>query len=164
MNQPQSSTTIRPAVREDAQLILDFIHGLAKYENLSDEVIITKEQIQSSLFTAKPYAEVIIAEYAGEPSGFALYFYNFSTFLGKPGIYLEDLFVVEDMRGKGIGGNLLKHLANLCVTNDFGRLEWCVLDWNEPAINVYDGMGASAMKEWIPYRLTGDELVSFAAG
>jgi GNAT superfamily N-acetyltransferase len=162
MQPSQSHITIRPARQDDSPLIRKFIRDLAEYEKLLDQVDITEEQIDEHLFGDSSYASVIIAEYKGVPAGFALYFHTFSTFLGKPGIYLEDLFVSQDKRGLGIGSALLKHLAQLCIKNDFGRLEWSVLDWNEPAIKVYDRIGAKPMSEWIPYRLSGAELDDFA--
>ncbi len=153
---------IRQAKKEDAALILDFIKALAEYENLSGMVSASVEDIERNLFSDKPVAEVILGEYNGKAVGFALYFYNFSTFLGKPGIYLEDLFVLEPMRGKGFGKALLSCLAKLAVDKGCGRLEWCVLDWNTPSIDFYKSLGAEIMKEWLLNRLTGDALYKLA--
>ena len=153
---------IRKAQKEDAGLILDFIKALAEYENLSGMVSATVEDIERNLFSDKPVAEVLLGEYEGKPVGFALFFYNFSTFLGKPGIYLEDLFVLEPMRGKGFGKALLSCLAKLAVDKGCGRLEWCVLDWNTPSIDFYKSLGAEIMKEWLLNRLTGEALYSLS--
>jgi GNAT superfamily N-acetyltransferase len=156
--------TVRSAKKEDVSLILWFIKGLAEYEKLSHEVVATEQGLGQHLFGPEPKAEVLIGEYKGQPVGFALFFYNFSTFLGKPGIYLEDLFVIPEMRGQGFGKALLKHLAGLAVERDCGRLEWAVLDWNEPSIKFYESLGARLMKEWIINRLTGEKLLELASG
>lgn len=156
------SLTIRKAQIQDCELILNFIQGLAEYEKLAHEVVATTELLQENLFGLNPKAEVLIAEYNSEPAGFALFFHNFSTFLGKPGIYLEDLFVYPHLRGHGIGKSLLKHLAQLAVERNCGRLEWSVLDWNKPAIDFYVSVGSVPMDEWTVYRLTGDKLKNFA--
>ncbi len=153
---------IRKAEKKDAQLILDFIKALAAYEKLSEMVCASVSDIEKNLFSEKPVAEVVFGEYKGEAVGFALYFYNFSTFLGKPGIYLEDLFVLESMRGKGFGKELLHYLAKLAVDRGYGRLEWNVLDWNTPSIEFYKSIGAEIKKEWLLNRLTGDALVKLA--
>jgi GNAT superfamily N-acetyltransferase len=153
---------IRPAQVEDCGLILDFILQLADYEKLSNEVVATESQLKQTLFNDKPFAEVVIAEYQGQAAGMALYFYNYSTFLAKPGLYLEDLFVVPDMRGKKIGKALLIHLAQLAVKKDCGRFEWSVLDWNQPAIDFYRSIGAVGMQGWTGQRVTGDALTSLA--
>jgi GNAT superfamily N-acetyltransferase len=150
--------TIRFANEPDVPLILQFIRGLAEYERLTHEVTATEELLRETLFGARRVAEVIIGEYAGEPVGFALFFHNFSTFLGRPGIYLEDLFVRPEMRGRGFGRVLLTYLAKLARDRRCGRLEWSVLDWNEPAIGFYKRLGAVAMDEWTTYRLTGESL------
>lgn len=150
--------TIREAGEEDVALILWFIRGLAEYEKLSHEVVATEEGLRAQLFGDKQVAEVVIGEYRAEPVGFALFFHNFSTFLGKPGIYLEDLFVIPEMRGKGFGKTFLAFLARLAVERDCGRLEWAVLDWNEPSIKFYESLGARLMKEWLINRLDGEEL------
>lgn len=153
---------IRSATEHDVPLILSFITHLAKYEKLSHEVTATEELLRDKLFGAKPYAEVILGYLDNEPVSFALFFHNFSTFLGKPGIYLEDLYVHENARGAGIGRKMLTYLARLCKQRDCGRLEWWVLDWNEPAIDFYHRLGARAMDEWTVFRLTGTELDELA--
>jgi len=155
--------TIRPAVETDASLVLWFIRQLADYERLSHEVEANEDMIQKALFGPRPYAEVVIGEYRSEPVGFALFFHNFSTFVGKPGIHLEDLFVIPEMRGRGFGKTMLQYLARLAVERDCGRLEWAVLDWNEPAIEFYESIGARLMKEWIINRLSGNELSELAS-
>jgi GNAT superfamily N-acetyltransferase len=152
---PNPDFTIRKAEKKDAALILEFIKHLAEYEKLSHMVSASVEDIYKNIFSEKPVAEVVFAEYKGEAVGFALYFYNFSTFLGKPGIYLEDLFVLESMRGKGFGKALLVYLAKLAVEKDCGRLEWAVLDWNIPAIEFYKSLGAEIQKEWLLNRVRG---------
>lgn len=151
-----------PATVDDVPLILAFIKKLAAYERLAHEVVATEEDLRDALFGTRPYAEVVIARYENEPVGFALFFHNFSTFGGKPGIYLEDLFVDEAHRGKGFGKALLIHLAKLAVERNCGRLEWAVLDWNEPSINFYKGLGAVPMDEWTVFRVTGDALENLA--
>jgi GNAT superfamily N-acetyltransferase len=155
---------IRSATRDDANLILKFISDLAEYEKLAHEVVATTEQVETTLFGDQPPAEVVIAEWEAKPAGFALFFTNYSTFLGQPGIYLEDLFVDPGFRDKGIGKELLIYLARLAVDRDCGRLEWSVLDWNEPAIRFYENIGAQGMPEWVQYRLSGDALSTLAGG
>jgi len=155
--------SIRTATERDVPLILDLIRGLADYERLAHEVTATEATLRASLFGPRPSAEVLIAEAAGEPVGFALFFHNFSTFVGKHGIYLEDLFVKPEWRGKGVGRQLLVHLARLAVERDCGRLEWAVLDWNEPAIRFYRGLGAKPMHDWTVFRVAGDTLHQLAA-
>lgn len=152
---------IRFAQREDTELVLKFIKELADYEELLDEVVADKETLEESLFD-REMAEVIIAEYQDKPVGFALFFHNFSTFLGKPGIYLEDLYVKPEYRGNGFGKKLLAFLADLTVKRDCGRLEWWVLDWNKSSIDFYESLGAKAMDEWTVYRLTGKSLQELA--
>jgi GNAT superfamily N-acetyltransferase len=154
---------IRRATERDVPLILDLIKGLAEYEKLAHEVTASEAGLRQSLFGASPGAEVIIAEAGTEPAGFALFFHNFSTFVGKRGIYLEDLFVKPAFRSKGVGRRLLVHLAQLAVERDCGRLEWAVLDWNEPAIRFYRGLGAQPMHDWTVFRLAGDTLHQLAA-
>jgi len=149
---------IRPAVAADAPLVLEFIRELAEYERLAHEVVATVPDLESSLFGHQPAAEVLIAEYQGEPAGFALFFTNFSTFLGLPGIYLEDLFVRTRFRGRGIGKSLLVYIAQLVVQRGWDRLDWSVLDWNEPSINFYRSLGARSLDDWMRFRLAGDEL------
>jgi GNAT superfamily N-acetyltransferase len=157
-----SEFQIRSANEVDVKLILRFIKGLGEYEKLSHVVVATEEKLHKSLFQQK-MAEVIIGEYKGEPVGFALFFHNYSTFLGQAGIYLEDLFIIPEMRGKGFGKRMLKHLAKLVVERDCGRLEWACLDWNEPSICFYKGLGAEALNDWTVYRLTGETLQKMAA-
>jgi GNAT superfamily N-acetyltransferase len=149
---------LRPAGRQDLNLILEFIRQLAEYEKLSDACVATTEGLDLHLFGEHPKAEVVIAEWDGSPAGFALFFHNFSTFLAKPGIYLEDLFVKPEFRGHGIGKALLIHLARLASLRCCGRVEWSVLDWNEPSIQFYKSLGAVAMDDWTGFRLTGEAL------
>ncbi|MDT3740064.1 MAG: GNAT family N-acetyltransferase [Candidatus Kapabacteria bacterium] len=151
------SLTIRKAEIEDAELILGFIRDLAEFEKLSDVVSAEVTQIREKLFYDKPAAEVIIAEWEGIPAGFALYFYNFSTFLAKRGLYLEDLFVKPEFRSLGIGKALLKKCASIAVEADCGRMEWSVLNWN-PAREFYEYLGAKPMDEWTVYRIAGEKL------
>jgi GNAT superfamily N-acetyltransferase len=153
---------IEPATEGDAALILRFIRGLAAYENLSDACVATEEALRRTLFGERPAAEVLLAFWNDEPAGFALYFSSYSTFLAQPGIYLEDLFVEPEMRGHGIGTALLAQLARVAVERNCGRLEWSVLDWNEPSIGFYRSLGAVAMDEWTGYRLTDAALERLA--
>ena len=153
---------IRHADEKDVSLIFWFIEGLADYEKLSHEVVATEDLLREHLFGPNPKAEVVIGEYRSEPVGFALFFHNFSTFVGKPGIYLEDLFVVPEMRGRGFGKALFQYLARLAVERNCGRLEWAVLDWNEPSIKFYESLGAKTMKEWLISRLDGEALSKLA--
>jgi len=154
---------LRFATTNDVSLILGFIKELADYENMSADVVATEEILRESLFE-RNIAEVIIGEYKNEPIGFALFFHNFSTFLGKPGIFLEDLYVQPEMRGKGIGKIILSFLAKLAIDRKCGRLEWCCLDWNEPSIKFYKQLGASSMDEWTVYRLDDEALDQLASG
>ncbi|HUG27091.1 MAG TPA: GNAT family N-acetyltransferase [Gemmatimonadales bacterium] len=156
------SLTIRPAVAADVPLILEFIRGLAEYERLAHEVVATEELLHRWLFGERPVAEVLLAELNEAPAGFALYFHNFSTFLGRPGIYLEDLFVRPAFRGRGVGVRLLGELARLAVDRGCGRLEWSVLEWNASAIGFYRALGAVAQDEWTVFRVTGDALTRLA--
>lgn len=156
--------SIRSARAEDIPLIAQFIRDLAEYERLAHEVRFDEAVLQAKLFGPRPYAEVLIGEIDGAPQGFALFFHNFSTFEGKPGIYLEDLFVRPEARGSGLGKALLKRLAALAVERDCARLEWSVLDWNEPSIQFYLGLGAKAMDEWTIYRVDGGALGELAKG
>jgi GNAT superfamily N-acetyltransferase len=158
-----SEIHIRPATEADVPLIVRLIHGLAEYERLLHECEATEERVRASLFGPKPDAEVVIAEADGVPAGFALFFHNYSTFLARRGIYLEDLFVFPEFRGRGIGRALLVHLARLAVARECGRLEWSVLDWNEPAIRFYRSLGAVPMDEWTVQRVTGEALDRLAA-
>lgn len=153
---------IRPAIRSDAALIAALIHELADYEKLRHECHATAENIGESLFGARPRAECVIAGLDGHAVGFALFFHNYSTFLAKPGLYLEDLFVRPEARGHGVGKALLAHLAQLAVQRGCGRFEWSVLDWNAPAIAFYESLGARAQSEWSIYRVTGDALAQLA--
>ncbi len=154
--------SIRTATVDDVPLILDFIRGLADYEKLAHEVVATEATLRQTLFGATPAAHVVIAEVEGRPAGFALYFFNYSTFLAKPGLYLEDLFVKPEYRGAGTGKALLLHLAKIANTRGCGRMEWSVLDWNEPAIKFYETLGARRMNEWQICRLTGPALAQYA--
>ena len=157
----ENKLTFRFASREDTGLVLDFIKRLAEYEKMSDQVIADEQTIEHNIFDRK-FAEVIFAEENGKAVGFALFFHNFSTFLGKPGIYLEDLFVLPEYRGKGYGKALLKKLASIAVERGCGRLEWCCLDWNKPSIDFYLSLGAVPMSDWTTYRITGDTLNALA--
>jgi len=154
---------IRAATINDAAVILALIKDLAEYEHLSHEVAATEEDIRQSLFGDRPVAQALIGEHEGMPISFALFFYNFSTFLGKPGIYLEDLYVQPEYRSNGFGRRMLAHIARLAKERNCGRFEWSVLDWNEPAIRTYDRLNATPMKEWILYRLTGEALNKLAS-
>ncbi len=149
---------IRKAVEADVAVILSLIKELAVYEKLSHEVTATEEILRNSLFGKKSFAEVILAEYNGETAGQALFFHNFSTFLGRPGIYLEDLFVRPQYRGKGIGKKLLMEVIKIAKERKCGRVEWVVLNWNEPAINFYKSLGAELMDEWTTFRLTENKF------
>ncbi len=148
-----SSLTIRPAKADDVSLISRFIKDLADYEKLSHEVVATEKSLSETLFGSKPVAQVIIGEIDGTPSGFALYFYTYSTFLGRSGIYLEDLFVREQNRGCGLGRALIVHLAEEAYKQGCGRMDWAVLNWNRPSIDFYQSLGAKAQDEWTGYRL-----------
>jgi GNAT superfamily N-acetyltransferase len=157
---------IRKAVESDVPQILRFIRALAEYERLLDACVADESSLRRTLFggPSSSYAEVLIASWDGVPAGFALFFHNYSTFLAKPGIYLEDLFVDPESRGKGIGKALLVALAKIAVERDCGRVEWSVLDWNEPSIGFYKSLGAVAMDEWTVYRVTGSALQTLADG
>jgi GNAT superfamily N-acetyltransferase len=155
-------TLIRFAEEADTPLILEFIRGLAEYEHLLGEVNAAEEGLRRYIFDEKK-AEVLICEYDGEAAGFALFFHNFSTFLGKPGLYIEDLFVKPAFRGKGLGKLLLVSCAGIAAERDCGRLEWSCLDWNEPSIAFYKSQGARPMSEWTVYRLNAEELQKLAA-
>lgn len=155
--------TIEPAAPADVPTILRLIRALAEYERMSDEVVATEAGLRESLFSERPAAECLIAREDGRPVGFALYFHNFSTFRGTRGLYLEDLFVEPDCRGRGYGRALLQRLAQLAVARGCARFEWSVLDWNAPAIGFYRSVGAAVLDEWRICRLTGDKLATFAA-
>jgi GNAT superfamily N-acetyltransferase len=156
---------IRQATRKDINTIYDFIKGLAIYEKLENEFIATHKELEQTIFDNN-YANVLIGNEVDEaqnetPVCFALYFFNYSTFLGKPGIYLEDLFVIPEKRSLGYGTKMLKELVNIALTKNCGRVEWSVLNWNSPAIKVYEGIGAKPQSEWTVYRLTENEMINF---
>ncbi|HJR67758.1 MAG TPA: GNAT family N-acetyltransferase [Gemmatimonadaceae bacterium] len=153
---------IRFATVDDVPLIRTLIRGLAEYERLANEAVVTEADLRASLFGERPAAEVLIAEAGDEAAGFALFFHNYSTFLGKRGLYLEDLFVFPAHRGLGIGRALMSRLAQLAVERSCGRFEWWVLDWNESAIHFYETLGARAMSDWTVYRLSGEPLARLA--
>ncbi|MDD1959299.1 MAG: GNAT family N-acetyltransferase [Pseudomonas capeferrum] len=158
------SLTIRPAVRTDAAQILAFITELADYERARHEVVASVDDIERSLFDEGSTVHSLICERDGLAVGFAVYFYSYSTWLGRNGIYLEDLYVTPEQRGDGAGRKLLRHIASEAVENNCGRLEWSVLDWNAPAIGFYQSLGAEAQSEWLRYRLDGEKLLAFARG
>ncbi len=153
-----AAITIRPATPDDAATVLSFIHALAVYEREPDAVETTEDTLGSQIGTSPPPFECVLAEEDGVARGFALFFHSYSTWRGKRGIYLEDLFVPEEHRGRGIGGALLRHVARVAVERDCARLEWSVLDWNEPALGFYRALGAVAMDEWTVHRVTDDAL------
>ncbi len=154
------AVSIRPAEPADVPVVADLIRQLARFEKLEHEVVLTEELLKAGLFGARPYAEAVLAEEDGGAIGFALFFQSFSTFLARPGIYLEDLFVLPDHRGRGVGRALLAHLAQIAVERECGRLEWAVLNWNHEAIRFYERLGARPNSEWTVYRLTGEALRS----
>jgi GNAT superfamily N-acetyltransferase len=153
---------IRPGELGDVPVIAELIRGLSRYERLEQMVTMTEAKLTAALFGEPRYAETLIAEGDGKPVGFALFFHNFSTFLAQPGLYLEDLFVVPEHRGSGIGRKLLERLAQIAVERGCGRLEWAVLDWNTDAIGFYERLGAKPNSEWTVFRLTGESLVALA--
>lgn len=153
---------IRPAMDADAGLILQLIRALAIYEKAEHEVLSSEADIQRHILSADSVASALIIEHAGQPVGFAVYFFNYSTWLGKPGLFLEDLFVLPEARGLGAGKALLIHLAKLAVAKDCGRFEWNVLKWNQPAIDFYQSLGAAAQDEWVGYRIDGERLQALA--
>jgi GNAT superfamily N-acetyltransferase len=155
--------TIRPAQPADAALVLSFVRKLADYERLTGEVQASEADLRAALFGPRPSAEVVLAEQDGRAVGFALFFHTFSTFVGKPGLWLEDIFVDPEVRGRGCGRALMAHLARLAVERDCGRFEWSVLNWNEPSIAFYRGLGAQAMDAWTGFRLSGEKLERLAA-
>ena len=159
-----SGLDISPANAADVPLILALINELAEYEKLRHESVATEASISQALFGPKPHAEALIARFDGEPAGFALFFHNFSTFLGKPGLYLEDLFVRPAYRGRAIGKSLLRYLAALTLERDCGRFQWQVLDWNRPSRDFYETLGAEPDPQWVNYRMTGDALRRLAEG
>lgn len=154
--------SLRPAIPADVPLIRTLIQGLAEYERLAAECVATEDGLRATLFGPSPDAEVVLAFLDGAPAGFALFFHNYSTFLARRGLYLEDLFVLPELRGKGVGTALLQHLARLAMERECGRFEWAVLDWNEPAIRFYESLGAVPMTDWTTYRLTGEALALLA--
>ncbi len=159
------SHSLRSARPADLPIVLGLIRALADYEKLTHEVVATEKRLRASLFPAdgaRPDAHCVIAEAGGAPAGFALYFFNYSTFLARPGLYLEDLFVKPEFRGQGLGKALLLHLAKLANDRGCGRMEWAVLDWNKPAIEFYESLGAKRLKEWQICRLTGPSLAQYA--
>lgn len=158
----QSELIIKQAKEEDVPLILSFIKKIAEYEKLSHEVIATEEILRESLFGEKPSAEVVFGYLNNEPVAYAVYFYNFSTFIGKKGLYLEDLFVLPELRGSGIGKKMLIYLIKKSVEENCGRMEWAVLDWNEPAIKFYKSLGAKPMDEWTTFRMDEEALRKIA--
>lgn len=155
--------SLKMATEQDVPVILTFIRALAEYERMADAVIATEDGLRQTLFGPRPYAECVIARWQGQPAGFALFFHNYSTFLGRPGLYLEDLFVKPELRGQGVGRALLQFLARLAQERNCGRLEWSVLDWNEPAIGFYKSIGAVPLDDWTIFRLK-DEALSRLAG
>jgi GNAT superfamily N-acetyltransferase len=157
------SLEIQSATEKDIPLVLSFIRKLAEYEKLSHQVVATEELLRNYLFGSRPMAEVVIARWNAEPVGFALFFHNFSTFLARPGIYLEDLFVDPPYRGRGIGKALLIHLARIAKERGCGRFEWSVLDWNQPSIDFYKALGAVPLDDWTIFRVNGDALDRLAA-
>lgn len=161
---PNTAVLIRPARETDVPAILSLIEALADYERLRDQCVATEARLRETLFSARPAAEVLIAEDSGgSVAGFALFCGNYSTFLARPGIWLEDLFVRPEFRGQGLGRMLLAELARLAVDRGCGRVEWAVLDWNAPSIGFYESLGARGMTEWTTFRLTGDDLTALAA-
>ena len=149
---------IRRATEKDLPVIVSFIRQLAEYERMSNEVVMTEDDMRRSLFGDRRFAEVLLAYFQEKPVGFAVFFHNFSTFLGKPGLYLEDLFVIPEMRGNGFGRALLIELAKIARERNCGRLQWAVLDWNEPAINFYKNLGAVPMSDWTIFGVAGEAL------
>ena len=154
---------IKPATIDDTPLVLKFIKGLAEYEKLEDECVATEDGLRQTMFGANPMAEAVIGYSGDQAVGFALFFHTFSTFLGAPSLYLEDLFVLPEWRGKGLGRQLLSYLARLAADRGCQRLEWAVLDWNEPSIGFYKGLGAVPRDEWTTYRLSGEALVKLGS-
>jgi GNAT superfamily N-acetyltransferase len=161
--QPDTVVQIRPAKEADAPLVLEFIRKLAEYGDIASEATVNEAEVRSALFGPRPVAEAILAYAGNEPAGFAVYSFTFSSFLGKPGIYVEDLFVENQFRGKGIGKSLLVTLARLGRERGCGRLEWSVLNWNEQAMEFYQDLGAVPMDEWTTFRLTGEALDRLAS-
>lgn len=152
---------IREAKKEDLDSVINLIKELAKYENMEDQITFTKDDYEKSLFE-KQYAKALVCEYKNNIIGYAIYFYSFSTFLGKGGIYLEDLYIQKEFRNKGIGKKILKTLAQICINENLGRLEWACLDWNEPSLAFYKKIGAKTLDEWISLRIDGQNLIKLA--
>lgn len=159
-----STLHIRDAEAADSELILHFVRELARYEKAEHEVVATRADIEASIFGEHSTVRALICEADGQPIGFAVYFFNYSTWQGRRGLYLEDLYVSPEYRGSGAGKALLRHLARIAVTGGCGRFEWSVLDWNEPAIKFYESIGAKAKSEWVGYQLAGEALVAFSEG
>jgi len=157
-----SNISIRPAVSNDCKVILHFITELAIYEKAEHEVLATEESIKQSIFSENSQVFALICEHQGEAIGIAIYFYSYSTWLAKSGLYLEDLYISQAFRGQGAGKKLLKHIANIALDNDCARFEWRCLDWNQPSRDFYESVGAVAQSEWVGYRLTGKALSDFA--
>ena len=164
METADARPTLRPAREDDAPLILALVRELAEYERAPDECRATEPALRATLFGPTPQAEVVVAEWEGEPAGFALFFHNYSTWEARRGLYLEDLFVRPAFRGRGVGRALLEHLARVAVARGCGRFEWSVLDWNEPAVGFYRALGARSMDGWTVMRVDGDELRTLAGG
>jgi len=160
---PEDSLKIRPATEADVPLLLEFIRAIAEYEKLLDQVTATEEGVRESLFGPRPAAEAVFGEWRGEPAAYAVYFHNFSTFTGRAGLYLEDLFVKPEYRQRGIGQRMLAHIAALAAERGCPRLEWVALDWNETAINFYETLGANQMSDWRLFRMTGNLIAQLAA-
>jgi GNAT superfamily N-acetyltransferase len=154
---------IRPAVVDDVPMILSFIKKLAEYERLAHEVVATEESLRETLFNSRKKAEVALGYYQNKPIGLVLFFHNYSTFLGRPGLYIEDLFIDESCRRRGFGAALLRYVARLAIERNCGRLEWSVLDWNKPAVDFYTKLGAVPMSSWTVFRVTGENLANLAA-
>lgn len=159
-----SNVTVRTAVKNDAATILFFIRELAIYEKAEHEVLATEATITETIFSEDSHVNALICELDGKAIGIAIYFYNYSTWLAKPGLYLEDLYVSADARGKGAGKLLLQRLANIALEKGCGRFEWSCLDWNKPSRDFYESIGAISQDEWVGYRMSGDTLINFAAG
>lgn len=157
-----SLLTIRAARPEDAALVFEFIRGIAEYEKLTHELVATEQDIRAALSGDQPRVEVLLADWAGQPAAFALFFHNFSTFVGRRGLYLEDLYVKPEFRAKGIGKRLLLELVRLARDRKCGRMEWVALDWNQPAIDFYDKLGAKQLNEWIMFRLSENQIQRLA--
>jgi GNAT superfamily N-acetyltransferase len=154
--------TVRAATADDSTLVLDFIEQLARYEKLEHQCVATAEEVRATLFGADAKAASLLAFEDGNPAGFAVYFWSYSTFLAKPGLYLEDLFVKPELRGRGIGKRIFQELLRIAKANNCGRFEWSVLDWNEPAIKFYESLGAKAQAEWVRYRLDEEQILRLA--